>query len=109
MQEKVYFRGMEMLKYLFLFCFLLAMPAEAQMATLNKAKYVTVLKVVANHKMKDKDLASDIDKLRENSKFKQELGKMLEKLDNSRPNDAKNRKIIRILEQAGKDIYNELK
>lgn len=98
-----------MWKYLFLSCFILAVPAEAQMSSLNKAKYVTVLKVVADHKMKDKDLTSDIDKLRENSKFRQELSKMLEKLDNSRPNDAKNRKVIRILEQAGKEIYNELK
>lgn len=98
-----------MLKYVCLFCFLFSLPAQAQMASLNKAKYVTVLKVVASHKMNDKDLAPDIEKLREHAKFKQDLKKMIGKLDNSRPNDATNRKIMRILEQAGKDIYNELK
>lgn len=98
-----------MWKYLVFFCFVMIMPAQAQMASLNKAKYVTVLKVVASHKMNDKDLEPDIEKLRENAKFKRELSKMLDKLDNSHPNDATNRKILRILEDAGKNIYNELK
>ena len=103
------FKELVMWKYVSLFCFLFALPAQAQMASLNKAKYVTVLKVVATHKMKDKELEPDIAKLREHAKFKQELSKMLDKLDNSRPNEATNRKIVRILEQAGKEIYNELK
>ena len=98
-----------MWKYVSLFCFLFALPVQAQMTSLNKAKYVTVLKVVATHKLKDKDLEPDVAKLREHEKFKQELSKMIGKLDNSRPNDAINRRIMRILEQAGKDIYNELK
>ena len=98
-----------MRKYVWLFCLFLAIPAEAQMASLNKAKYVTVLKVVATHELKNKDLAPDVAKLREHEKFKQELSKMVGKLDNSRPNDAINRRIVRILEQAGKEIYNELK
>lgn len=98
-----------MWKYVGLFCFMAAMPVQAQMASLNKAKYVTVVKVVSEHQLDNKDLVSDIDKLRGNSKFRQELKKMLEKLDNEHPNTAKNRRVERILEQAGKDIYNELK
>lgn len=83
--------------------------AYAQSATLNKAKYVTVLKVIADHKMEDAELVPDVDKLRESEKFKRELKKMIEKLDNSRPSEAKNRKIMRILERTGKEIYDELK
>lgn len=98
-----------MWKYVGLFCFMWVLPAQAQMASLNKAKYVTVIKVVSDHQLDNKDIASDVDKLRDSSKFKQDLRKMLEKLDNEHPNTAKNRKIMRILEQAGRDIYNELK
>ena len=68
-----------------------------------------VQKVVTDHKMKDADLEPDVDRLRENERFKKELIKMLGKLDNSRPNSAKNQKIMRILERAGKEVYNELK
>jgi len=99
-----------MLKYfILLFMLLVAMPAQAQMSTLTKAKYIATLNVISNHKMKDKDLEKDLDKLRENKRFNEELIKMRDKLDNSRPNDATNRKIVQILEQAGKDIYNELR
>ena len=34
---------------------------------------------------------------------------MVGKLDNSKPNEAKNQRIMRILERAGREIYNELK
>lgn len=94
---------------LFVVSLFFSLPANAQMAALNEAKYITILKVVTDHKMKDDDLVSDIDKLREHQKFKQDLVKMMKKLDNSHPNSAKNLKVKRILERAGKDIYNELK
>ncbi len=81
----------------------------AQSATLNKAKYLATLKVVSEHKMKDEDIVKDLEKLRQSKKFKQELSKIVEKLDNSRPSEAKNRKIMQILERAGKEIYYELK
>lgn len=83
--------------------------AQAQVAALNEAKYITTLKVITDHKMNDADLVSDIDKLRQNENFIKDLKKMMAKLDNDRPNSAKNLKIKRILEKAGKDIYNELK
>lgn len=98
-----------MWKYVVLFCFMAAIPAQAQMASLNKAKYVTVIRVVSEHQLDNKDIASDVDKLRDSAKFKQDLKKMLEKLDNEHPNTAKNHRVMRILEQAGRDIYNELK
>ena len=82
---------------------------SAQMSHLNKAKYITTLKVVANYKLNDNEIAEDVDKLREHKAFNQELSKMLKKIDNSKSDNAKNRRIMRILEQAGKDIYNELR
>lgn len=94
---------------IFLLALSVPMDVQAQAVALNKAKYVTVLKVVADHKMGDEDLKSDVDKLRESERFKKELVKMLNKLDNSRPNEATNRKIMRILERTGKEIYDELK
>lgn len=99
-----------MLKYfILLFMLLAAIPANAQMSTLTSSKYITVLNVISNHKMKDEDLEKDLVKLREYDSFKKELAKMVSKLDNSKPNEARNRRIMRILEQAGKEIYNELK
>lgn len=93
------------------FCTMIAFPINswAQGASLNKAKYVTVLKVITDHKMNDEDIVDDVDKLRQHERFKKELTKMINKLNNSRPNEAQNRKIMRILERAGKDIYDELK
>lgn len=81
----------------------------AQSTVLNQAKYLATLQVVSKHKMNDASVLSDVNKLREYDRFQQELSKMISKLDNSRPNEAKNRKIMRILEKAGKEIYNELK
>ncbi len=88
-----------------LFCLLYASVAQAQSAALNKAKYVTVLKVILDHKMNDAELEPDVAKLRESERFKKELVKMIGKLDNSRPSEAKNRRIMRILERTGKEIY----
>ena len=47
-----------------------AVSAEAQIAALDEAKYITTLKVVTDHKMKDADLEPDVDRLRENERFK---------------------------------------
>ncbi len=99
-----------MWKYLFVLSyFLTATPAQAQMASLSDAKYMAVLKIVVNYKMGDENIADDLDKLRESDRFKKELEKIHKKLNNSKTSDATNRRIMRILEQAGKDVYNELK
>ena len=89
--------------------FLSAQPVQAQVASLTNAKYMAVLKVVVNYKMGDENISGDLDKLRESERFKKELEKLVEKLDNSKTSDATNRRVMRILEQAGKDVYNELK
>jgi hypothetical protein len=99
----------KILFFTLLSCLFCAQSVNAQMAALNEAKYITTLKVVVDHKMKDADIVDDVAQLREHQKFRQDLAKMLQKLDNSRPNEAKNRKIMKILERTGKEIYNELK
>ncbi|MCM1322653.1 MAG: hypothetical protein NC218_00525 [Acetobacter sp.] len=100
-----------MLKRVFLVLLFVLMTSSvyAQTAALNKAKYVAVLKVITDHKMNDAELKPDVDKLREYERFQDDLRKMMAKLDNSRPNEAKNRRIMRILEKTGKQIYDELK
>ena len=101
-----------MKKVLCLILVLAVMPfgaAKAQMAALNKAKYIATLKVVADHKMNDESIVDDLDRLRQHERFKKELSKMVGKLDNSKPNEARNQRIMRILERAGREIYNELK
>lgn len=99
-----------MLKYfVFFLCLFNASLAFAQAANLTDAKYLAVLKVVTDHKMGDAEIKPDLEKLREHQRFKKDLQKMVGKLDNSRPSEATNRKIMRILQKAGKDIYNELK
>lgn len=83
--------------------------ALGQATALNEAKYLATLQVISKHKLNDASIVDDVDKLRTYEKFEKELSKMVNKLDNSRPNDGKNRKIMRILERAGREIYNELK
>lgn len=112
MQVKFCFKrafGMIKNSLLILCLVMFAFSVQAQSAALNKPKYVTVLKVILDHKMKDAELMPDVDKLRESERFKKELLKMIDKLDNSRPSEAKNRRIMRILERTGKEIYDELK
>ena len=70
-----------MRKILILSLLLLVLPVVnvwAQSTTLNKAKYLATLKVVSEHKMNDKSIVSDLDKLRQYSRFNQELSKMLD-------------------------------
>ena len=102
--------GDNMWKWVLIVCMCMTtFSAHAQMAALNKAKYIATLKVVVNHKMNDADIQTDLEKLRESNRFKKDLEKIVGRLDNSRPNEATNRRIMRILEDAGKQIYNELK
>lgn len=95
--------------FLVAFLFFSSHSVQAQMASLSDAKYMAVLKVVVNYKMGAEEISRDLDRLRESERFKRELEKIVDKLDNSKTSDATNRRIMRILEQAGKDVYNELK
>ena len=83
-------------------------PAYAQFSASKDAQYLATIKAVANYKIEDEELQRDIAKVRQNKAFNEKLQKMLDKLNNRRTKDAKNRKVLKILEEAGEQIYNLL-
>ena len=98
----------------------MSVPAVAQMnsyqtsgsqvySAQKDAMYMATLKAVVNYKINDEDIIDDVNSLRQNQRFLQQLQGMLNKLSNRRSSDSKNRQIERILERAGKDIYDILK
>jgi len=86
----------------------LPFSAQAQMAATRDAQYIAVLKAVVNYKIDDEENIRDIERLRENRRFSEKLLKMMDKLSNRRTKDTTNRKVMQILEKAGKDLYNLL-
>ncbi len=86
----------------------LSLPAKAQFAAQNDAKYIATLKAVVNYKINDEENMAAIESLRENKRFNQQLQRMLNKLQNTRTKNSTNSRIYKILINAGKDIYQEL-
>lgn len=93
----------------FLFVFLFSFTANAQFSSQTEAKYIATLKAVVDYKINDEENLQDVEALRQDERFYQSLSKMLDKLDNHRSKNARNRRILNILERAGKDIYDELR
>ncbi len=87
---------------------LAAGDVNAQYSANKEAQYLAVVKAVSNVKINDEENLRQVEKLRENTRFNEKLQKMLNKLDNSRNKDSKNRKVLQILERAGKEIYDLL-
>lgn len=83
-------------------------PAQAQYAAQNDAKYLATIKAVADYKINDEENLQGVEALRQNRAFNEKLQKMLNKLSNKRTKDTTNHRVLQILEQAGKDIYNLL-
>lgn len=83
-------------------------PAQAQYSASKDAQYMATLKAVANYKIEDEEIERDIEKLRQNRMFNERLQKMLNKLSNRRTKDTTNRKVLKILEDAGEQIYKLL-
>ena len=69
---------------------------------------MATLKAVVDYKINDEENYNDIESLRQNKRFNQELTRMLSKLSNRRTKNSTNAKVYKILLKAGKDIYNEL-
>lgn len=90
------------------FCFM-SSPAAAQMAASKDAQYLATVKAVANYKINDEEELRNIERLRENEAFNRQLQKMMGKLQNTRTKDNKNQRVLQILKQAGKEIYDILK
>lgn len=93
---------------LFLLSIFFISPVKAQYAAQNDAKYMATLKAVVNYKINDEENLDNIEKLRENRRFNQQLQQMLNKLQNTRTKNSTNRRVYDILLKAGKQIYNEL-
>ena len=90
--------------YLLLIGSILLAPAARK-----DAEYIATLRAVVNYKIDDEENLRDIEALRQDRRFNQDLQKMLNKLTNSRTKNTDNKRVQKILEQAGKDIYNILK
>lgn len=75
---------------------------------MEDAAYLATLKAVLDYKMNDEETLQDIEKLRQNKKFKEALEKKLQKLDNSKSKNSANQRIYQMLIYDGKRIYDEL-
>ena len=82
--------------------------ANAQMAATRDAQYIAVLRAVVNYKIDDEENIRNIERLREDRRFPDKVQKMREKRSTNRSKNTTNRKVLQILEQAGKDLYNLL-
>ena len=91
-----------------LFLTVFSLPSQAQYSASRDAQHVATLKAVVNYKIADESIYDDVERLRQNRKFVEKLQKMLDKLNNRRTKDATNRKVLKILEDAGEQIYKLL-
>lgn len=83
--------------------------ASAQYTSQKDAMYLATIKAVADYKIDDKENIKNIEALRSNKRFLQELRSMISKLSNNKNKNSTNNKVYKILINAGKEIYNELK
>ena len=88
--------------------FIFSFEAQAQMSATKDAQYIAVLRAVFNYKIDDEENIRNIERLREDKRFNAKVQKMLDKLSNNRSKNTTNRRVLQILEQAGKDLYNLL-
>lgn len=93
---------------LLLSAFFMSSTAHAQMSATKDAQYIAVLRAVVNYKIDDEENIRNIERLREDRRFNEKVQKMLDKLSNDRSKNTTNRRVLQILEQAGKDLYNLL-
>lgn len=100
------------MRIVFVFFMLLALgfssSVEAQYSATRDAQYIATLKAVVSYKIDDQENIRDIETLRQDERFNLKLQKMLDKLNNDRSKNGTNRRVLQILEKAGKDIYNLL-
>lgn len=91
--------------------FLSVIPAAApaQMSASKDAQYLATIKAVANYKIDDEEELRNVERLRENEAFNRQLQRMMGKLQNTRTKNSKNQRVLQILKQAGKEIYDILK
>lgn len=86
-----------------------ASPSSAQMAASKNAQYLATIKAVADYKINDEEELRNVERLRQNERFNRQLQDMISRLQNTRTKNSKNQRILKILEDAGKEIYDLLK
>ncbi len=77
---------------------------NAQATAARDAEYLAIVKAVTDFKINDEEHLRNMEKLRQNRRFYNKLQKMLNKLSNSRTKDSTNKKVLDILENAGKEL-----
>jgi uncharacterized membrane protein YheB (UPF0754 family) len=98
-----------MSRIIFLLAFLGFMQtANAQTASTQDAQYIAITKAVVNYKINDEEISKDIEKLRQHKRFNEKLQRMMDKLTNGKFKNSKNKKVMKILEEAGKELEKVL-
>ena len=80
----------------------------AQYSSQKDAAYLATIKAVADYKINDQEELDKVEELRQSPAFNKKLQKMLDKLSNERTKNSTNQRILKILKNAGKQIYDEL-
>lgn len=83
--------------------------AYAQYSSTKNAQYLATIKAVANYKINDEEEYKNVEKLRQDVRFNEKLQGMLNKLQNTKTKNSDNKRVLQILENAGKEIYDILK
>jgi len=82
---------------------------QAQFSASRGAQHLAILRAVVNYKIDDEEHVRDIERLRENERFNQRVQRMLDRLQNTRTKDSRNRQVLEILENAGRDLERVLR
>lgn len=82
--------------------------ANAQTVSTQEAQYIAITKAVVNYKINDEDIIKDVEKLRHHQRFNEKLQRMMDKLTNGKFKNSKNKKVMKILEEAGKELEKVL-
>ncbi len=95
--------------YILIVMAMLLMPSRSfAFAAQEDAENMAVLMAVMNYKIDDEEHIRNLDALREDARFNRRLQRMLDKLTNSRTKNSTNKKVLDILEKAGKDLKRVL-
>ena len=83
--------------------------AQAQSVAQRQAANIATLRAVVNFKIDDEEIIRDIESLRQDQRFNRDLQRMMDRLSNTRNKDSRNRRVMEILEKAGRDITDVLR
>lgn len=94
--------------FLLLSLFMFIQPVCAQSSSQKDAAYIATLKAVTDVKLNDEENIKQMEQLRKDKQFNKKLQDMINDLNNSKSKNDKNKRVYKILIDAGRRIYNEL-